>query len=60
MLFIAERLADLTATREELLLLCAIANGLDSAKTIAIVMIETFIVIFSFLLLLYRFEFLVA
>jgi hypothetical protein len=45
MLFIAERNAGLAVEES---LLCAIANGPDSVKTIASVMIETFIVISPF------------
>jgi hypothetical protein len=48
MLFIAERVAGLTAIRSvELPLLCAIAYVLDSAKAAARVIVETFIVISS-------------
>src|ERR1700691_4037082 len=46
MLFIAERVAELAAiSSRELRLLCAIAPALDSAKTVANVIVETFIVI---------------
>jgi hypothetical protein len=49
MLFIDERVAGLAAIPpEELPPLCAIASVPGSAKTIASVMIETFIVIFLF------------
>jgi hypothetical protein len=45
MLFIAERVAGLTAIRSaELLPLCAIAYVLDSANAAASVIVETFIV----------------
>jgi hypothetical protein len=45
MLFIAERVAELAAiSSRELRPLCAIAPALDSAKTVANVIVETFIV----------------
>jgi len=48
MLFIAERVAELAAiSSRELRLLCAIAPALDSAKAVANVIVETFIVNFS-------------
>jgi hypothetical protein len=45
MLFIDERTLAFGVTPAELFPLCAIANVLDSAKTVASVMIETFMVI---------------
>jgi hypothetical protein len=48
MLFTAERVAELAAiSSRELRLLCAIAPALDSAKAVANVIVETFIVNFS-------------
>lgn len=48
MLFIAERVAELPAiSSRELPPLCAIAPALDSTRTVANVIIETFIVNFS-------------
>ena len=48
MLFIAERVAELAAiSSRELRLLCAIAPALDSARAVANVIVETFIVNFS-------------
>ena len=48
MLFIAERVAEFAAIpSRELPPLCAIAPALDSARTVANVIVETFIVNFS-------------
>jgi hypothetical protein len=52
MLFIDERNAVLAAAREEWPPPFAIANGLNSTKTVASVIIEIFIVICHFLFLL--------
>jgi hypothetical protein len=47
-MFIAERVAELAAiSSRELPPLCAIAHALDSARTVANVNVETFIVNFS-------------